>query len=80
MDIVIKVLSKIPTPIKLALKEAGRIVLMAVVSYAVAYLAALPQTEAVLIGTIVLRAADKFLHDLGKETGNERLKKGLAQF
>lgn len=34
----------------------------------------------VAILTIVLRAIDKMLHDYGKATENETLKKGLTQF
>lgn len=80
MDLINKIITRIPASIRLAFKEAGRIVLMALVSYAIAYLIALPQSETVLIGTIALRAVDKFLHDYGKETGNEKLVKGLTRF
>lgn len=74
------IINRIPKPILEALKEAARIVLMAVVSYGIAYLTNLPQTESVLIGTIVLRAIDKWLHEYGKDSNNDRLAKGLAQF
>ena len=63
-----------------AIKEAGRVALLAVVSWGIAKLAVLPESETVLIGTILLRAADKWLHELGKSTKNEMLRSGLVRF
>ena len=67
--------------IKEALLEAGRVVLFALISWALAKFAVLPQTETVMVGTILLRALDKFLHERAgtKQTGwlGER---GLAGF
>ena len=67
-----------------SLKEFGRVTLFAIISYGVSFglewLAKIPQTEATIIGTIILRQADKFLHEWGKETDNAALVKGLSRF
>lgn len=51
-------------------KEVLRIGIFAAISSILAYLlevfAGLPQTEVVMVGTILLRAADKYLHTWGK--------------
>ncbi len=49
------------SPFKEALKEAGRVVIFALISWGVARLSSLPQTEVTMIGTILLKALDKWL-------------------
>ena len=63
-----------------AAKEAGRVALLAVISWGIAKLAILPESETVLIGTILLRALDKWLHELGGSTKNDLLVGGLVRF
>jgi len=46
-----------------AVKEAARVVVFALVSWGLAKLGSLPQTEVIMIGTIVLRMVDKFIHE-----------------
>lgn len=58
-----------------ALKEAGRVVVLALVSWGLAKLGSLPQTETVLIGTILLRMVDKFIHEWEETRAN-----GLVPF
>jgi hypothetical protein len=53
------------TPVIEALKEAGRVVVFALISWAITKLTALPQTEMVVIGTIILRMVDKYLYEKG---------------
>ena len=51
-------------------KELLRIAIFGAVSAVLAFLldkfAGLPQTEVVMIGTVLLRAVDKYLHEWGK--------------
>jgi len=77
-----------------ALKEGGRLLLLAVVSYvlteglidlAIEYFIGAKidlTTKAQLVGllTTALRAVDKYLHELGKENGSELLSAGLTRF
>lgn len=65
---------------KESLKELGRVLLFALVSFAFAKVSSLPETQTTLVGLALLRFADKFLHELGKETGNEKLVPGLSRF
>lgn len=46
-----------------AVKEAGRVVVLALVSWLVSYVAGLPQTETTAILLVVLRALDKYVHE-----------------
>lgn len=55
-------------------KEVGRVVLLSVISWGLAKLASLPETETTLIGTILLRGVDKWLHESGVAT------KGITRF
>ena len=79
---------------KESLKEVGRLMLLGILSYLltegvvnsiVAYFVG-TRLDAVTISyitgllTVALRAADKKLHELGKDTGSETLQKGLTQF
>lgn len=50
------------TPFKEALKEALRVVIFALLSWGIARLSALPETEVTMVGTILLKALDKWLH------------------
>lgn len=61
-----------------ALKELGRYLLFATVSWGIAKLSSLPETEGVLIGVAVLRVLDKYLHEIFKE--NDSGLKGVAPF
>lgn len=63
-----------------ALKELGRVILFAVIPFAIAYVSGLPQTPITILGLTVLRGVDKFVHEVGKETDNETLIKGLSRF
>ena len=58
-----------------ALKELGRVLLFAAVSWAVSYLAKLPQNEAVMFGTLALKIIDKYIHKNDNFRAN-----GLAPF
>jgi hypothetical protein len=58
-----------------ALLELGRYLLFAAVSWGVSYLAKLPQSEGVIIGTMVLRLVDKYIHEAKNIKAN-----GLAPF
>lgn len=75
------------------LKELGRLVMLAVISYLLtagvitAVIAAFgvhmsPETQLIVIGfvTTVLKAIDKWLHETGKELGDDNLKAGLTRF
>ena len=61
-------------------KEAGRVIVMALVSWGLAKLASLPESETVMIGTLLLRIVDKWLHELGKSTKNDLMTGGLVRF
>jgi hypothetical protein len=70
--------------IKEALKELGRLVLMAAVSWAVAELTKLPQDQTVVYGVAILRLVDKALHEYGKEHSTKKVQSwalgGLTRF
>ena len=76
-----------------AIKEGGRLVLLAFVSYLltegvldaiVAYfggqLDAVTKVQIIGLATTALRALDKYMHELGKESDNKTLTRGLTQF
>lgn len=76
-----------------ALKEGGRIFLLALVSYlltegildaVVAYfggnLDAMTKAQIIGLATTALRALDKYLHEIGKELDNKTLSGGLTRF
>lgn len=76
-----------------ALKEAGRLVLLALVSYlltegvldaVVGYfggqLDAVTKLQIMALATTALRTLDKYLHELGKGNSNSFLSRGLTQF
>ena len=65
---------------KKSLKELARVLLFALVSFGIAKLTSLPETETTVIGLAVLRTVDKVIHLIGKETGNEKLLTGLSRF
>lgn len=63
-------------PWKEAGKEALRVVVFALISWGITKSTTLPQTETVMIGTILLRAIDKWLHEKDWGMGS----KGLMPF
>ena len=62
-----------------AIKEPLRLLVCALLPFGIAYLKDLPY-EWATIATIVLKTADKFLHEYGKATGGDKLVKGLVRF
>lgn len=75
-------------PLKKALMEVGRLVLIALVSailtVGASYVASQELSEgwltAWLVLSTLLKALDKFLHELGKEEKNDTLTLGLTRF
>lgn len=77
-----------------ALKEAGRLIVLAVISYiltngvvdiivqAIAGEHLTPEIKLQMISyiTLVLKAADKFIHEYGKENNIDTLTKGITRF
>ena len=66
-----------------ATREAGRVVLLATLPLAIYQLEtdALDLKVLLYVGLIaLLRWLDKLLHEVGKESGNETLKKGITRF
>lgn len=63
----------ISNEVKEAAKEALRVVVLALISWGIAKLTTVPQTEGVIIGTIVLRVIDKWLHEKGIGVGGNGL-------
>ena len=74
-------------------KELGRIVAISIVSYlltegvvggllGVVGLRLTPEMKLVIVGVLlsVLKAVDKWLHELGKSTGNDSMSRGLTRF
>lgn len=78
--------------LKEAIKEPGRLVLLAVVSWLLTEGSSLivnrlggqlsSETKMIVTGLLIstLRGVDAYLHELGKEMGNENLTKGLTRF
>jgi hypothetical protein len=66
-------------PIIAALKEPLRLLVLAIIPFALAYFQAIDAQWA-LIMVMALRFGDKYLHELGKEKGDEMLKKGIVRF
>ena len=62
-----------------ALKEPLRLLTLGAVSLAIVYVSGLSQEWAGIL-LLVLRGVDKLLHELGKESENESLSKGLTRF
>jgi len=62
-----------------AVKEPLRILVLAVIPFAIAYLTEVSYEWAV-VAVVVLRFVDKFLHQLGKEKESEGLTLGLTRF
>lgn len=61
-----------------ALKEPARLLLMALAGWGISQLANTDQTLTVAIVTILLRTADKVLHQFGKDNEMDKLSKGLT--
>jgi hypothetical protein len=62
-----------------AVKEPLRLLLFALIPFALAYLKTFPTGWATAL-TLLLRFFDKLLHEIGKETDNKLLVKGLSRF
>jgi hypothetical protein len=62
-----------------AVKEPLRLLVLAIIPLLLVYFVSLPYEWAGVI-ILALRLLDKFLHEVGKETKNKRLIKGLTQF
>jgi len=73
-------MQRIPEPIREALKEAGRIILLGLISFAIASIADYPQTETTALILLVLRSLDKWMHEQGKQNKNPALSAGLTRF
>jgi len=84
MKKLIKEISYPKTAIIEATKEIGRVFLFAgisaVLTFLLGKLTTLPQTEFVLVGTIILRWIDKYLHEMDKVTPHITTIKGIAPF
>ena len=76
-----------------ALKEIGRIVLLALIAYLltegvldgiVSYfggsLDAITKAEIIGLATTLLRSLDKYLHEIGKQIGDSKLVGGITRF
>ena len=62
-----------------AIKEPLRLMVLAIIPVILVWLGTINTQWAIII-VAVLRFIDKFLHEIGKETGNESLTKGLVGF
>ena len=62
-----------------AVKEPLRLLVLAVLPFAIAYFSNLGYEWAVLV-VLVLRGLDKLLHEYGKASKNDILVKGLTRF
>ena len=62
-----------------AIKEPLRLLVLAVIPFAIAYFVVLPYEWAV-IATVVLRFIDKLLHEIGRVEKNKGLVAGLTRF
>jgi hypothetical protein len=62
-----------------AAKEPLRLLVLAVLPVLITHLSQLDYQWAV-VGTLLLRLIDSVLHEVGKETNNETLTKGLTRF
>lgn len=62
-----------------AIKEPLRLLVLAIIPFAIAYFGSLSYEWAGII-LIGLRFLDKYLHELGKATDNSRLLSGLTKF
>lgn len=59
-----------------AIKEPLRLLVLAIIPFAVAWFAALPYQWAVL-ATVILKFIDKYLHEVAKEVPAKKQKEGL---
>lgn len=66
-------------PILKAIKEPLRLLILALLPFALAYFEVIDTNLAISI-TVGLRFLDKALHEVGKESGNESVAKGLVRF
>ena len=71
------------SPLGKAIKEVGRVVVLAVLPILIANLESGVfdwRLIAVTAGLALLKAIDKFFHEIGKNEGDEVLIKGLTRF
>lgn len=68
--------NKVPKTVREAVKEMLRMVLIALVSY----LASGQELDRAVVIGILLRSADKVLHEYGKEYNKPKLVSGLTRF
>jgi hypothetical protein len=66
-------------PIWEACKEPLRLLVLALIPFAIAYLTELNYSWAVA-ATVVLRFIDKLLYEIGKANGNKSIEAGLTRF
>ncbi len=66
-------------PVWEATKDPLRLLVLAIIPFILVYLEAINAQWAVVI-TVVLKYIDKILHEMGKESGNEALTRGLTRF
>jgi hypothetical protein len=66
-------------PIIEAVKEPLRLLVLALIPFALAYVEVIDTNLAFAI-TVGLRYLDKQLHESGKENGNESMAKGIVRF
>lgn len=62
-----------------AVKEPLRLLALAIIPFLLVYFGQINAEWAVAL-TVVLRFVDKLLHEIGKETNNESLAKGITRF
>lgn len=59
-------------------KEPLRLLIMALIGWVISQLAKTDQTLTVAIVTVLLKTADKVIHDFGKDNDRKKLSKGLT--
>jgi len=62
-----------------AVKEPLRLLVIAIIPIALSYFSELDYTWTAII-VLVLRLADKLMHEIGKATKNKALVRGITQF
>lgn len=62
-----------------AIKEPLRLLVLAIIPIVLAYFSVINTQWAIII-VLALKMIDKYLHNIGKETGNDSLKTGLTRF
>lgn len=62
-----------------AIKEPLRVLVLAIIPFAIAYFGSISYEWAGII-VVILRFIDKYLYELGKATNNPKLEAGLTRF